>query len=141
MASDKNVQLKRQGTEQELLQMQRLRGEVVPPLHHQVEGPFEGLDLQDQDDDVHRDLSSLPRRQQQDQAVGGRGPLPEQRVLQVLPRNVLAAEVNGSVVDANLPIATSASLKLLTWNAKRFYYRKPGPIEVRYVNGVDVGIP
>ena len=33
-----------------------------------------------------------------------------------LARNVLAAEVNGSVVDANLPIETSASLKLLTWN-------------------------
>ena len=33
-----------------------------------------------------------------------------------LARNVLAAEVNGSVVDALLPIETSASLKLLTWN-------------------------
>ncbi len=33
-----------------------------------------------------------------------------------LARNVLAAEVNGSVVDANLPIEASASLKLLTWN-------------------------
>ena len=33
-----------------------------------------------------------------------------------LARNVLAAQVNGTVVDANLPIETSASLKLLTWN-------------------------
>ena len=33
-----------------------------------------------------------------------------------LARNVLAAEVNGTVVDVNLPIETSASLKLLTWN-------------------------
>tara|TARA_B100000524_G_scaffold348468_1_gene253206 strand:- start:11601 stop:13544 length:1944 start_codon:yes stop_codon:yes gene_type:complete len=33
-----------------------------------------------------------------------------------LARNVLAAEVNGLVVDANLPIVDSASLKLLTWN-------------------------
>ena len=33
-----------------------------------------------------------------------------------LARNVLAAEVNGSVVDANLPLEASASLKLLTWN-------------------------
>ena len=33
-----------------------------------------------------------------------------------LARNVLAAEVNGSVVDALLPIEVSASLKLLTWN-------------------------
>ena len=33
-----------------------------------------------------------------------------------LARNVLAAEVNGSVVDALLPIEASASLKLLTWN-------------------------
>lgn len=32
-----------------------------------------------------------------------------------LARNVLAAEVNGTVVDASLPIAESASLKLLTW--------------------------
>jgi threonyl-tRNA synthetase len=33
-----------------------------------------------------------------------------------LARNVLAAVVNGSVVDAHLPIDASASLKLLTWN-------------------------
>jgi threonyl-tRNA synthetase len=32
-----------------------------------------------------------------------------------LARNVLAAEVNGTVVDASLPITESASLKLLTW--------------------------
>ena len=32
-----------------------------------------------------------------------------------LARNVLAAEVNGAVVDATLPITQSASLKLLTW--------------------------
>lgn len=32
-----------------------------------------------------------------------------------LARNVLAAEVNGAVVDATLPITESASLKLLTW--------------------------
>lgn len=33
-----------------------------------------------------------------------------------LARNVLAAEVNGVVVDAFRPIDTDASLKLLTWN-------------------------
>tara|TARA_B100000963_G_scaffold174321_1_gene151660 strand:- start:556 stop:2499 length:1944 start_codon:yes stop_codon:yes gene_type:complete len=33
-----------------------------------------------------------------------------------LARNVLAAEVDGSIVDAYLPIETSASVKLLTWN-------------------------
>ncbi len=32
-----------------------------------------------------------------------------------LARNVLAAEVNGEVWDANRPIATDANLKLLTW--------------------------
>ena len=32
-----------------------------------------------------------------------------------LARNVLAAEVNGAIVDASLPITESASLKLLTW--------------------------
>lgn len=33
-----------------------------------------------------------------------------------LARNVLSAEVNGEVVDANRPITTDATLKLLTWN-------------------------
>ena len=33
-----------------------------------------------------------------------------------LARNVLAAEVNGEVVDANRPIASDATLKLFTWN-------------------------
>lgn len=33
-----------------------------------------------------------------------------------LARNVLAAELNGTVVDATLPITTDAKLKLLTWN-------------------------
>ncbi|MBD3750564.1 MAG: threonine--tRNA ligase [Sphingobacteriales bacterium] len=33
-----------------------------------------------------------------------------------LARNVLAAEVNGKVVDASLPIDADASVKLLTWN-------------------------
>lgn len=33
-----------------------------------------------------------------------------------LARNVLAAEVNGEVVDATLPIEGDATLKLLTWN-------------------------
>jgi threonyl-tRNA synthetase len=33
-----------------------------------------------------------------------------------LARNVLAAEVNGEVVDATLPIESDATLKLLTWN-------------------------
>ena len=33
-----------------------------------------------------------------------------------LARNVLAAEVNGEVVDANRPIEEDSSLKLLTWN-------------------------
>ncbi|MFN3850003.1 MAG: threonine--tRNA ligase [Spirosomataceae bacterium] len=32
-----------------------------------------------------------------------------------LARNVLAAKVNGTVVDANLPIETDSSLQLLTW--------------------------
>ncbi len=32
-----------------------------------------------------------------------------------LARNVLAAEVNGVIVDASLPIVSAASLKLLTW--------------------------
>ena len=33
-----------------------------------------------------------------------------------LARNVLAAEVNNEVIDANRPINTDASLRLLTWN-------------------------
>ena len=33
-----------------------------------------------------------------------------------LARNVLAAEVNGEVVDANRPITADSSLKLFTWN-------------------------
>ena len=33
-----------------------------------------------------------------------------------LARNVLAAKVNGKVQDANLPIETDSTLKLLTWN-------------------------
>lgn len=33
-----------------------------------------------------------------------------------LARNVMAAEVNGTVCDATLPIQTDATLKLLTWN-------------------------
>jgi threonyl-tRNA synthetase len=33
-----------------------------------------------------------------------------------LARNVLAAEINGEVVDATLPIKSDAILKLLTWN-------------------------
>jgi threonyl-tRNA synthetase len=33
-----------------------------------------------------------------------------------LARNVLAAKVNGKVVDANLPITSNAILQLLTWN-------------------------
>lgn len=33
-----------------------------------------------------------------------------------LARNVLAAEVNGEVWDANRPLSTDVSLKLLTWN-------------------------
>jgi len=35
-----------------------------------------------------------------------------------LARNVLAAEVNGEVVDATRPLPTTANLKLLTWNDK-----------------------
>lgn len=35
-----------------------------------------------------------------------------------LARNVLAAKVNGDVVDANLPIKQNATLQLLTWNDK-----------------------
>jgi threonyl-tRNA synthetase len=33
-----------------------------------------------------------------------------------LARNVLAAEVNGEVVDASRPLPANAQLKLLTWN-------------------------
>ncbi|MFZ6053012.1 threonine--tRNA ligase [Halocola ammonii] len=33
-----------------------------------------------------------------------------------LARNVLAAEVNGDIIDADRPIESDASLKLLTWN-------------------------
>jgi threonyl-tRNA synthetase len=35
-----------------------------------------------------------------------------------LARNVLAAEVNGEVVDATRPLPATANLKLLTWNDK-----------------------
>jgi threonyl-tRNA synthetase len=35
-----------------------------------------------------------------------------------LARNVLAAKVNGNVVDAGLPITENATLQLLTWNDK-----------------------
>ena len=35
-----------------------------------------------------------------------------------LARNVLAAKVNGNVVDAGLPINENATLQLLTWNDK-----------------------
>ena len=33
-----------------------------------------------------------------------------------LARNVLAAKINGEVVEANRPIMEDASLQLLTWN-------------------------
>jgi threonyl-tRNA synthetase len=33
-----------------------------------------------------------------------------------LARNVLAAEVNGEIIDATLPITTDSSVSLLTWN-------------------------
>jgi threonyl-tRNA synthetase len=33
-----------------------------------------------------------------------------------LARNVLAAKINGNIVDANLPIQEDANLQLLTWN-------------------------
>ena len=33
-----------------------------------------------------------------------------------LARNVLAAKVNGTVQDANLPIETDSTVQLLTWN-------------------------
>lgn len=35
-----------------------------------------------------------------------------------LARNVLAAKVNGNVIDANLPITGNSTLQLLTWNDK-----------------------
>ena len=35
-----------------------------------------------------------------------------------LARNVLAAEVNGEVIDATRPLTTDCALKLLTWNDK-----------------------
>ena len=35
-----------------------------------------------------------------------------------LARNVLAAEINGEVVDAMLPIENDVNLSLLTWNDK-----------------------
>ena len=35
-----------------------------------------------------------------------------------LARNVLAAEVDGNVIDAARPLTTDCSLKLLTWNDK-----------------------
>jgi threonyl-tRNA synthetase len=39
-----------------------------------------------------------------------------QSISEGLARNVLSAAVNGEVVDANRPIQSNASLKLLTWN-------------------------
>lgn len=79
-----------------------------------------------------------------------------------LAKNVLAAKINGQVVDATLPITTDASLVLLTWNdlegkstlwhssahlmaeALEFYY--PGikfgigpPIENGFYYDVDLG--
>ena len=33
-----------------------------------------------------------------------------------LARNVLAAEVNGIIQDANLPITSDSTVKLFTWN-------------------------
>lgn len=85
-----------------------------------------------------------------------------QQISEGLARNVLAAEVNGKVMDADLPIESDASLKLLTWNdeggkstmwhssahlmaeALQFYY--PGiklaigpPIENGFYYDVDFG--
>ncbi|MFM2202077.1 MAG: hypothetical protein RL040_1277, partial [Bacteroidota bacterium] len=39
-----------------------------------------------------------------------------QSISEGLARNVLSAAVNGEVVDANRPIQSNATLKLLTWN-------------------------
>lgn len=39
-----------------------------------------------------------------------------QSISESLARNVLAAEINGKVCDATLPIQQDATLKLLTWN-------------------------
>ena len=36
-----------------------------------------------------------------------------------LARNVLAAEVNGEIWDSARPIDSDATVKLLTWNAKK----------------------
>ena len=33
-----------------------------------------------------------------------------------LARNVLAAEVNGQIIDSTRPIESDATVKLLTWN-------------------------
>ena len=35
-----------------------------------------------------------------------------------LARNVLAAKVNGEIIDANRPINENATIQLLTWNDK-----------------------
>ncbi|MFN9800406.1 MAG: TGS domain-containing protein, partial [Bacteroidota bacterium] len=39
-----------------------------------------------------------------------------QSISEGLARNVLAAEVNGEVIDPTRPIQSDATLKLLTWN-------------------------
>lgn len=59
---------------------------------------------------------TLPDGSIREVAVGTTALQIAQSISEGLARNVLAAEVNGQIVDAMRPIQTDASLKLLTWD-------------------------
>ena len=59
---------------------------------------------------------TLPDGSIREVAVGTTALQIAQSISEGLARNVLAAEVNGQIVDATRPIQTDASLKLLTWD-------------------------
>ena len=60
-----------------------------------------------------------------------------------LARNVLSAEVNGEVVDANRPITTDATLKLFTWNdddGKATYWHSSAHVMAEALEALYPGI-
>jgi threonyl-tRNA synthetase len=59
---------------------------------------------------------TLPDGSIREVAVGTTALQIAQSISEGLARNVLAAEVNGQIVDATRPIQTDATLKLLTWD-------------------------
>lgn len=61
---------------------------------------------------------SFPDGRIQDYPIGTTAFQIAQSISEGLARNVLAAKVNGEIVDSNRPIESNATLQLLTWSDK-----------------------